>query len=137
MAKVKKKLNLKRISIFLICLLLIILLIVKLPKKIKLKEKEDITEAAPIKKETSLTLAMVGDALINDNLYNDAKKDNSYDFKPYLKLIKEKITKYDLAYYNQETILGGSSIGLSSYPAFNSPQEVGDAMIDARFDIVS
>jgi len=54
-----------------------------------------------------------------------------------LTLIKGKIKDYDLAYYNQETILGGTSIGLSSYPSFNSPQEVGDAMIDAGFNIVS
>ena len=51
--------------------------------------------------------------------------------------LKEIVSKYDLAYYNQETILGGSEIGLSSYPAFNSPYEVGDAMIDAGFNLVS
>ena len=51
--------------------------------------------------------------------------------------LKEIVSNYDLAYYNQETILGGSEIGLSSYPAFNSPYEVGDAMIDAGFNLVS
>ena len=28
-------------------------------------------------------------------------------------------------------------MGLSHYPRFNSPQEVGDAMIDAGFNVVS
>ena len=37
---------------------------------------------------------------------------------------------YDLKYYNQETILGGTELGLSTYPCFNSPQEFGDAMMD-------
>ena len=50
---------------------------------------------------------------------------------------KEKVINYDLAYYNQETILGGTNIGLSDHPTFNSPQEVGDAMIDAGFNLVS
>ena len=51
--------------------------------------------------------------------------------------IKEEVSKFDIAYYNQETILGGSSLGVSSYPSFNSPQELGDAMIDAGFNTVS
>ena len=33
--------------------------------------------------------------------------------------------------------MGGSSIGVSSYPSFNSPQEAGDAIYDAGFNIVS
>ena len=52
-------------------------------------------------------------------------------------MIKPITSEYDLAYYNQETILGGSEIGVSSYPAFNSPYEVGDAFIDAGFNLVS
>ena len=54
-----------------------------------------------------------------------------------MEYIKPIVSKYDLAYYNQETILGGSDIGVSSYPSFNSPYEVGDAMIDAGFNLVS
>ena len=87
---------------------------------------------------TSISLIMAGDNLINDKLYNSAKKDDgSYYFKPMYSYIKDIIKDYDLAYYNQETILGGSEIGVSSYPAFNSPYEVGDATIDAGFNLVS
>ena len=85
--------------------------------------------------ETSLV--MVGDALIHNSLYNDAYENKTYNFKKYLTYIKEYVKDFDLAYYNQETILGGTSIGLSSYPSFNSPQELGDAMIDAGFNLVS
>ena len=81
---------------------------------------------------------MVGDALIHYGVYNDAKqKDGSYDFRNMFEYIKPIASKYDLAYYNQETILGGASLGYSSYPRFNSPQEVGDAFIDAGFNMVS
>lgn len=87
---------------------------------------------------TSISLIMVGDNLINDKLYNAAKKDDgSYDFKSMYSYIKDIVKNYDLAYYNQETILGGSEIGVSSYPAFNSPYEVGDATIDTGFNLVS
>lgn len=87
---------------------------------------------------TSISLIMAGDNLINDKLYNAAKKDDgSYDFKSMYSYIKDIVKNYDLAYYNQETILGGSEIGVSSYSAFNSPYEVGDATIDTGFNLVS
>lgn len=85
-------------------------------------------------------MVMVGDALIHNAVYQDANRlanYHGYDFKPQFKFIKEKISKYDIAYYNQETILGGTDLGVSSYPSFNSPHEVGDALIDAGFNLVS
>lgn len=92
----------------------------------------------PKRIETSASLIMVGDALIHNSVYNDAKtSDGGYDFKPMLTEIKPIIEQYDLAYYNQETVLGGTSLGLSNYPRFNSPQEVGDAFLDAGFNLVS
>jgi poly-gamma-glutamate synthesis protein (capsule biosynthesis protein) len=134
----RKKRKLKKITIFLLLLIVIGLtgiVIVNLKEKNNKQIEPEIIE--PQKEEYELKLIMAGDALIHDRLYNDAYKDGEYDFKPYLKLIKEKVNGYDLAYYNQETILGGTSIGLSTYPSFNSPQELGDAMIDAGFNLVS
>ena len=101
-------------------------------------EKEPVKK--PEKKVYEASLIMVGDALIHSSVYNDANRlagYKGYDFKPQFELIKEKVSNYDLAYYNQETILGGTSLGLDDYPTFNSPQEVGDAMIDAGFNLVS
>ena len=86
----------------------------------------------------SVRLFMVGDALIHDSLYRDAKlADGSYDFRPMLEYIKPISSKYDLAYYNQETVLGGPELGYSNYPRFNSPYEVGDGFLDAGFNVVS
>ena len=139
MKKRRRRLKKKPISILIILIIITVILIIVNKKPTK-KNIENNIVPEHTKEEYSLSLVMVGDALINDYLYNDAHRQanyNGYDFKPYLKLIKDKISNYDLAYYNQETILGGTSIGLSSYPAFNSPQEVGDAMIDAGFNIVS
>ena len=91
-----------------------------------------------VPKLQSFDLVMVGDALIHYGVYRDAKtSDGGYDFKPMLENMKPIISQYDLAYYNQETILGGTELGLSSYPMFNSPYEVGDAFIDCGFDLVS
>lgn len=102
------------------------------------KKEEKVEVEKPKEKDYSIKLLMVGDALIHSGIYMDAEKaDGSYDFKPMLSNLKPVIKKYDLAYYNQETILGGKELGYSSYPMFNSPDEVGDAFIDAGFDLVS
>ncbi len=86
--------------------------------------------------EHNLSIIMVGDALIHQGIYDSRRVAGGYDFKPLLTNVKPIIQEYDLAFYNQETILGGSEIGLSHYPRFNSPYEVGDAFIDAGFNIV-
>ena len=80
---------------------------------------------------------MVGDCLIHGSIYYDAKEKDTYNFYKMFNKIKPIISRYDLAYYNQESILGGTELGLQTYPRFNSPQEVGDAMIDAGFNIVT
>ena len=92
-------------------------------------------------KEKRLSLVMVGDNLIHGAVYYDASPNYSgaapYDFKPMLTHIKEYIKDYDLKYYNQESIIGGKAIGLSHYPRLNSPEEIGEDMIDAGFNMVS
>ncbi len=87
--------------------------------------------------DTSFSMIMVGDALIHDPVYYDAKTEDGYDFRPMLTDLKLLVEPYDVAYYNQETILGGEELGLSTYPRFNSPYEVGDAFVDCGFNLVS
>ena len=101
----------------------------------------DKNQGTEVKEETyKLSMVMVGDNLIHSSIYNEANRNanyDGYDFKPMITMIKDKVKGYDLAYYNQETILGGSELGLSDYPTFNSPYEAGDAMLDAGFNMVS
>lgn len=119
------------------------------PKK-QAEPKEDLSDEnkvnkerlKPLKKEepviTSATIAGVGDLLFAISVITDAKQtDGSYDFKPMFELAKPYISQADIAIANQETILGGPELGFSGYPRFNSPYEVGDALLDTGFDIVS
>ena len=104
----------------------------------KVEKKDVIKKEVKKDKDYTAKVFMVGDALIHSAVYEDARQsDGSYDFTPMLSAIKPISSKYDLAYYNQETILGGKDLGYSNYPRFNSPQEVGDAFIDAGFNLVS
>ncbi len=131
-----------KILLIFITLLILILGIALIVNKINKKDKEvNNKEIIASKEETyKLSLIMAGDMLVHDKIYNEARKNannNGYDFKPMLTYIKDIVKDYDLAYYNEEVVLGGSSIGLSSYPAFNSPYEVGLDMIDTGFNMVS
>ena len=83
------------------------------------------------------SIIMVGDALMHMGVNSAYKTSKGYDFRGMFKYIKPIVQEYDLAYYNQETPLGGTSLGLSGYPQFNSPQEVGDGFLDAGFNLVS
>lgn len=103
------------------------------------KDKDPLVEQE-VEKKYEASLISVGDNLIHSSLYRDANRHanyDGYDFKPMYSYIKEIVSNYDIGYFNQETILGGTELGLSDYPTFNSPYEVGDAMIDAGFNLVS
>ena len=122
----------------LILFILIIVIIVLLCLAIKDKSKDDeININSSQKKDNALSLIMAGDALIHSSIYDDAYEDGKYNFDKMLSLVKPIIKEHDLAFYNQETILGGVGLGLSSYPSFNSPQEVGEAFTSAGFNLVS
>lgn len=90
--------------------------------------------------EQSITIGAVGDILIHDRVYNDAltnEQSQTYNFKPMLEKVKGELLKPDILLANLETIVAGTSIGLSGYPAFNSPHEIADALKETGVDIVT
>ncbi len=102
------------------------------------QEKPPEVVKEPEEVRSQATLAAIGDILIHSSLYKDAQKaDGSYDFRYQFELVKPYLVKPDLAIANQETMIGGVEVGLSDYPMFNSPYEVGDALKDAGIDVVS
>ncbi len=81
-----------------------------------------------------------GDNLIHNCVYwqaDDNAPGDAYDFLPMYQLVAEDIQSADIAYLNQETPLGGTQLGVSSYPLFNSPEQVGLDMIQLGFDVFS
>lgn len=138
MSNNKRNLKIKYSNIFFIIVLIIFIYFLCSSKILLEKEIPKIEIEEPKITETSLSLIMVGDCLIHGAIYDDAKTTNgSYDFSKMLELVKPIIQSYDLAFYNQESILGGVELGLSSYPRFNAPKEVGDAFLDLGFNLVS
>lgn len=102
---------------------------------VSVANKEDTTEKK--KPENSkVTLVAVGDNLIHNTLIAAGEQeDGTLDYTSLYANIKPDIEKADIAVIDQETILGGKDFDYTGYPMFNSPWEIGDAAIDAGFDI--
>ena len=105
-------------------------------------ETENSEEAEPVSGSGSgvIEMSIAGDYIIYDSMYSYASTltdDGSYDFKPMVRNLRKFTENCDLNYYNQETILAGDELEPSSYPAFVSPTEAGDAMLDLGFNLVS
>ena len=143
----KKKRKMKKGPV--ICLLLIIAIIVcgvlfgpKLLEKNKIVKKENnnqkVEKKKDEKKEKRMSLVAVGDTLIHGAVYADKKTGtDTYDFSEMIIDVKPLIENYDIKYFNQESIIGGKNLGVSHYPMFNSPDEIGDAMVDLGFNMVT
>ena len=85
----------------------------------------------------SATIVMVGDILLHTKINESGKyPDGSYNYDHLFANVAEDIAQADLALVNQEIILGGRELGLSGYPTFNGAFEVGDALVNAGFDVV-
>ena len=108
-------------------------------KDVEEEPKEEVVEDVVEEKEkVNVDFVAVGDNLIHGAIYVDQRYvNNNYDYTPIYEHIKPFIEDVDVSYINQETILGGREIGLESYPLFNSPQEIGDAVYETGFDWVN
>ena len=97
---------------------------------------ESAVEDTPLEEE-QVTLLMVGDILLHTPVEKSAKReDGSYSYDAIFENTKDLISAADLALVNQEVILGGTELGISGYPAFNAPYEVGDDLVEAGFDVI-
>ncbi|WP_175640320.1 CapA family protein [Metabacillus schmidteae] len=87
---------------------------------------------------TTASLSAIGDILIHDRVYEPAQiGEGTYDFTPHLKNVQSLLKEADITIANQESMIGGTEIGLSTYPAFNSPYEVGDELKESGIDLVT
>ena len=84
-----------------------------------------------------ITIVAVGDNLIHHPIIEASLKDGLYDFHYIFDPIREYILPADIAFINQETILGNEELGFSGWPQFSSPPEVGAAVVAAGFDVIN
>ncbi len=131
----------KRICrLFIVCFSLCILSICGCQKQAEeagKDPKEPVAVETP--KDTRVSFLAVGDNLIHGAIYLDPyhKNEQGYDFRSVYEPIKPYLQNIDIKNINQETVLGGVELGLSHYPQFNGPQEIGEAVVDCGFNWIS
>lgn len=102
----------------------------------------------PEDRDTRISFVACGDNIIHESIYLDAMTrattaastgaySGKYYFDEMYDGIKELIQSADIAYVNQEGPIAGDDLGVSAYPNFNAPEEVGDTLIRLGFDIVN
>ncbi len=96
----------------------------------------EVSSTDPAEQDATVSLIAVGDNLIHNTLIDSGRQsDGSYNYDALYADFKQYIEPADIAVINQETILGGSAFDYSGYPLFNSPWEIGEAAINAGFDV--
>lgn len=89
-----------------------------------------------------VTFCAVGDNVINEQLIDFADRnageygDGVYDFAPLYSHVSPVISDYDLAFINQETVMGSNeNFDFAGYPSFNSPDILAENLVAAGWDM--
>lgn len=95
-------------------------------------------EPEPEPEPARVTLMALGDNLIHNSTYWSMElPEGGYDFTSIYTEIAKTIEHYDIACINQETALVADRALIDNYPSFGTPQEAGDALAAAGFDVIT
>jgi poly-gamma-glutamate synthesis protein (capsule biosynthesis protein) len=78
----------------------------------------------------------VGDIMAHDKQLDAARAGGSWDFKPQFQRVKP-LCENALVVGNLETVFAGEKRGFTGYPAFNTPDELADALVDLGVGVVT
>lgn len=137
--KIKKSVYLLFILIIIIIFSIIFINMISNKEEKSVNDDKDISETNKEieNKDKKISLFAVGDVLIHQSVYEDAYENGTYNFHKMFTDIEPIVKKYDLKFCNQESTIGGSALGISGYPSFNSPDEIGDEMVNLGFNLIS
>lgn len=88
------------------------------------------------REDTEVTFAVFGDNLIHEPIYRYGLR-NDESFRFLFENVQEIISASDVAVINQETPLVDDPSMYSDYPRFGTPLNVGQAIVNAGFDVVT
>lgn len=99
--------------------------------------QSEIESEIVVENKQKIRLMMIGDNLMHMGIVRTGEQEGgtrNYDFL--FEPLKEHLAYADVKIINQETIFGGNNLGFSGFPYFNSPTEIGDAIVNAGFNVV-
>ncbi|MBO4352076.1 MAG: CapA family protein, partial [Eggerthellaceae bacterium] len=97
-----------------------------------------IDSSAVAMKPHTLTFLAVGDIVPHKEMIAQSRTDDgSYDFNHVFDPVRSHLEPYDLLSVTQETPLVTDESRVGGYPIFGTPVQMGDAIVNAGFDIVT
>lgn len=106
----------------------------------KKKEKARQEKLAKEKAQEELTIDFlaVGDNIAHGPIYKSGQQDGDvWNYDSIYEPVKKDVEEADLALVTQETIFVEDRNDISGYPAFGTPVEIGDALVNAGFDVIA
>lgn len=97
------------------------------------------SETTTVAADSYVRMMCAGDNLIHSNIYQQAKERSltgGYDFTFAYKQVEDILKLADFAVLNQETVIDKDREP-STFPLFNSPQELGEHMIKLGFTVIN
>ena len=96
--------------------------------------KADLDNVHPIFRQDTLEICFMGDMMMHaEQLKTALRKDGSYDFSTYFRLIEDRIKDADIAVANMEYTLAGEPY--AGYPCFSAPDSYAHYLADCGFDV--
>lgn len=96
-----------------------------------------VEQVEELEENEHIDLLMIGDVLVHEPVYKSGiQNDGTLNYDHFFYNIQEDLDEAEIKIVNQETILGGMDLGFSSYPCFNSPQEIGISEAKAGFNVI-
>lgn len=140
--KIKTKNKFKIIGLILTTLTLIFILLFYSFNKdsnTNITTVEQTSKVLSTSETRKITINAIGDIMTHNPQLNAQydSKTNTYSFDNNYKYVSDYLKNADLSIANLETTLSGDTIPYSSYPTFNTPDTIADALKNAGIDIVS
>lgn len=140
----------KKIKIFSgIGILVILILIVGIfagvqhHKKVVAEEKKEKARQEKLEKkkaqeDLTVDFLAVGDNIVHGPVYKSGQGEGDvWNYDHIYEPVKKDIEAADLSLVTQETIFVEDRKDISGYPAFGTPVEIGDALVNAGFDVIA
>jgi len=102
------------------------------PWQVQPTETEPTQPPQPI----TATISAQGDLLMHGGIIKSCNIDGGYNFESNFRYLAPYLEGYDYSVANLETTFGGDGNIYQGWPLFNVPDEFGDAVVDAGFDML-
>ena len=96
-----------------------------------------VEQVEELEENKHIDLLAIGDVLLHEPVYKSGiQRDGTLNYDHFFYNIQSDLDEAEIKIVNQENVLAASHYGFSSYPCFNAPEEVGEAEVNAGFNVI-